>query len=94
MIDRLALTLSRNRGQWVFNRGRRTNVTEMMRLQGINPKRIEVCVNDGVLGKQIGNAMSVNVIERIMGRLLLAAGIARSTPFNDRWESGEAIKEL
>ena len=38
--------------------------------------------------------MSVNVVERILGRLLPAAGTARTTPFHDRWESGEAINEI
>lgn len=95
MYDRSpCLTLSRNRGHWVMNRGRRTNANEIMRLQGMSPTFVEVCVKDGMFGKQFGDAMSVNVVERIMGRLLPAAGIARTRPFHDRWESGEAVKEI
>ena len=77
-----------------MNRGIRKKTTEMIRLQGMNPKLVQICVKEGMFGKQIGNAMSVNVVERIMGRLFAAAGIARMTPLRDRWESGEAIRRL
>lgn len=37
------LTLSRNRGRWITNRGRRTNANELIRLQGMNPSIIDMC---------------------------------------------------
>eukprot|EP00413_Alexandrium_margalefii_P009372 CAMPEP_0204539654 /NCGR_PEP_ID=MMETSP0661-20131031/16899_1 /ASSEMBLY_ACC=CAM_ASM_000606 /TAXON_ID=109239 /ORGANISM="Alexandrium margalefi, Strain AMGDE01CS-322" /LENGTH=303 /DNA_ID=CAMNT_0051546273 /DNA_START=6 /DNA_END=913 /DNA_ORIENTATION=+ len=64
------LTCSRNMGHWVTNRGRRLTKAEMMRLQGMDPKDFQVAVSEAQLGKQIGNAMSVNVLERLFVRLL------------------------
>ena len=50
---------------------------EMLRLQGINPTTFTVDVSQPILGQQIGNAMSVNVIERILVAALKAANIVR-----------------
>ena len=38
--------------------------------------------------------MSVNVIERILCRLLPAAGLTNGAPMIDRWKSGRAVTEL
>ena len=46
------------------------SINEMMRLQGILPDDIKVAVSDVELGKQIGNAMSVNVVERLLPYVL------------------------
>ena len=59
------ITRSRNNGHWITNRNRKMNKAEMLRLQGINPKTFKVDVSLSSLGQQIGNAMSINVIERI-----------------------------
>jgi len=87
------LTCSRRDGHWVTSRGRRLRKTEMMRLQGMDPTIFKVAVSERELGKQLGNTMSVNVLERLLARLLPAVGLAaRKLP--DRWESGEAIRAL
>ncbi len=39
---------------------------EMMKLQGMRPDSFFKVVSDMELGQQIGNAMSVNVVERIL----------------------------
>lgn len=65
-----------------------------MRLQGMNATAFKVAVSEAQLGKQIGNTMSVNVLERILVRLLPAAQLAKSRDLEDRWESGKAIKQL
>merc|ERR1719330_470785 len=57
----------------------------MMRLQGMNPEGFVQKVSDAQLGKQIGNAMSVNVLERIFVRLLPAAGLYPARSLRDRW---------
>jgi len=82
------MTCSRGAGHWITSRGRRMNKTEMLRLQGmITPKEgFQVVVSDAQLGKQIGNAMSCNVLERLFVRLLPAAGLAAPGNLHDRWE--------
>ena len=87
------MTCSRADGHWVTNRGRRLTKEEMLRLQGMNPRKFNVSVSECQLGKQLGNTMSVNVLERILTRLLPAAGLVKG-PLRDRWEDGSALKEL
>ena len=62
----------------------------MMKLQGYdnNPKgkRFLVNISDHRMGHVLGNAMSVNVLERILVRALFAAGLTK-TRLPDRWES-------
>lgn len=81
------LTHSRYRGHWITNRGRRLTLTEMMRLMGMmTPEAgFTVVVSETQLGKQIGNAMSCNVLERLLVRLLPAAGLAAAEDLTDRW---------
>ena len=95
------ITRSRNRGHWLLHRNRRMNVNEMLRLQGICPAEFKVAVSDAHLGQQIGNAMSVNVIERILLRTLLAAGLTRKgcikgnpNVTRDRWAIGEGFAKV
>jgi len=89
------MTCSRGGGHWVTNRGRRMNKTEMMRLQGMitTEEGFKVAVSECQLGKQIGNAMSVNVLERLFARLLPAAGLAAAGSLVDRWADGEEDDE-
>ena len=51
------------------------NKSEMLRLQAIDHTEFVVAVPECTLGQQIRNAMSVNVIERILVQALEAAGI-------------------
>ena len=64
-----------------------------MRLNGMGPRMFTVDVSDAELGKQIGNAMSQCVLERLLNKLIPAAGFANKVKA-DRWESGEAVKAL
>jgi DNA (cytosine-5)-methyltransferase 1 len=82
-------TCSRAAGHWVTNRGRRMTKIEMLRLQGMPTpdEGFKVAVSDNQLGRQIGNAMSCNVLERLFVQLLPAAGLARSERLEDRWAS-------
>jgi len=88
------ITVSRGAGHWVTNRGRRMSKEEMMRLQGMNPKNFKVAVSECQLGKQLGNTMSVNVLERLLVRVLPAAKLCRRGDVKDRWETGSALKIL
>merc|ERR1711865_874710 len=67
--------------------------TEMMRLQGMDPTKFVVAVSENRLGHQLGNTMSVCVLERLFTRLLPAAKLVGST-IKDRWASGQALKKL
>ena len=62
----------------------------IMRLQGMNPSKFHLAVSYGQLGKQLGNAMSINVLERIFVQLLPAAGLAQVGSLQDRWVDGTA----
>jgi len=53
-----------------------------------------VAVSDAQLGKQLGNTMSVNVLERLLVRLLPAAGLAAAAGLRDRWADGSAVRAL
>ena len=67
---------------------------EMFRLQGMNPHHFSKVVSHSQFGMQIGNAMSVNVIERVILRALNAANLGDCSNAIDRWANGTAIKEL
>ena len=73
------LTRSRYRGHWLLREGRRLSTTEMLRLQGFNPDRVAVAVSECTLGQQVGNAMSVNVVERILVKLLVPVGLLKKS---------------
>merc|ERR1712046_429763 len=88
------ITVSRGGGHWVTSRGRRTTKAEMMRLQGMDPTKFKVAVTESQLGKQLGNTMSVNVLERLFVRLLPAAKLVKKNEVKDRWENGSALKDL
>merc|ERR1712153_235976 len=87
------ITCSRGAGHWLTNRGRRMLKTEMMRLQGMNPTKFMVAVSESRLGHQLGNTMSVCVLERLFTRLLPAAKLVGRT-IKDRWASGQALRKL
>jgi len=83
------MTCSRAAGHWITNRMRRLTKSEMMRLQGMNPESFKVAVSEAQLGKQIGNAMSCNVLERLFVRVLPAAGLVPQGVLRDRWGAGK-----
>ena len=69
------------------------NALEMMRLMGMNPSEFTLDVTVPQVAKQIGDAMSLNVIERIIYNILPAAGFGANKN-EDRWVSGSAIREI
>ena len=66
---------------------------EQMRFQGMDPTSFKMEVSEPELQRQIGNAMSLCVIERLLNRLIPAAGLANKAKV-DRWESGDAVRGL
>jgi len=88
------ITCSRGAGHWVTSRGRRLTKAEMMRLQGMKPDKFKVAVSQCQLGKQIGNAMSANVLERLFVQALPAAGLVARNTLIDRWACGKTPADL
>ena len=66
----------------------------MARLQGIRPSTFYKVVNDYELGQQIGNAMSVNVVERILYQVFQATPMVKKLNLRDRWVTGEGQRAL
>ena len=78
------LTRSRGQGHWVSNRGRRMNVSEILRLQGWMGPFVQVG-SPLQLGRMLGNAMSVNVLQRLYSSLLPAIGWCAPGGLPDPW---------
>ena len=92
MRDKCPCLLRQCRGVWVWNRGRLINLREHCRLQGMNPDKLKQVVSGPQWQMQLGNSLSVNVVERLLSRLLPAVGLTGALP--DRWASGTAVAEL
>ena len=81
----MCMTKSRPCGFWISSRGRRMNLNEMLRLQGME-RCFQQVVSDKHLGAQIGNAMSQNILERIFIKFLPIAGLVdNNMVLKDRW---------
>ena len=81
-------------GHWLSTRGRRMTRAEMLRLFAIKPARLNFnMVSDRKAGSMIGNAIAVNVLERIFCRLLPAAGLVAEGVLMDRWATSRQQRE-
>ena len=76
---------SRSKGYWVSNRGRRLRLPEAMRLQGIDCASFPLVVSEVQVWHQLGNSMSVNVLERLLVQLLFAAQLSGGAILQDRY---------
>jgi hypothetical protein len=86
------ITASRgkSRGFFITVHGRRIRVNEMMRCQGMQPKRLRKwteSMSRGAIGHAIGNAMSVCVLERLLPTVLYSAGILARRPVDNHADS-------
>ena len=66
---------------------------EMFRLQGMDHTKFVVAVPDRAIGQQLGNAMSVNVVERVLLRALIAADLLSEATV-DGWKNGARLQRL
>lgn len=71
-------------GHWISTRSRLMSIPEMLRLQGMSPDLNAAGISVRQMGCMIGNAMSVNVLERLLVRLLPAVGLLNSACLRDR----------
>ena len=66
---------------------------EMFRLQGMDLTVFKNTIPETILGQLLGNAMSVNVIERVIFQALKATQLLPEG-CQDKWENGEHISHL
>lgn len=74
----LTATRCASGGHFMTHRGRLMTISEMCRLQGLPPDRINYMkakVSPKKFAKAVGNMMSVNVLQRILPPLLKSAGL-------------------
>ena len=67
-------------GYYIMSLGRRTSVTEMGRLQGFSDDTLAVLskkLGRSALGAALGNAMSMNVLDRLLPRVCFSAGFIK-----------------
>ena len=81
-------------GHWITTRWRLMSIPEMLRLQGLSPALNCAGITDRQMGCMIGNAMSVNVLERLLVRLLPAVGLVSRACLRDRWARLDAMSGL
>jgi hypothetical protein len=67
----------------------------MSELQGVRLSDVKQWsgVSQSVIGHAIGNSMSRNVLDRLLPRVLHAAGLLPSLP-TDRWQQGDLAAGL
>ena len=94
LAGRVPCLTCKGRGHWLTSHGRRVTKTEMMKLQGMLPSKFKVVVSNVALGKQLGNTMSVHVIERVLAKLLPVAGFVNQGTITDRWQDGTAFRGM
>ena len=74
-------------GPWVNLVNRRTSMDELLKFQGFNPAEIpwrHMGLTKTQVGQASGNAMSANVLERLLPIVLDAAGLLQH-PVRDAW---------
>eukprot|EP00959_Pyramimonas_sp_CCMP1952_P273359 5713646-Pyramimonas_sp.AAC.1 len=80
-------------GYWLSPVGRRINIKEMLNFQGFRESDVDGWQASGIsergLAHMLGNGLSLNVAERVIGRALWSAGLVASRPA-DRWASSTA----
>ena len=77
----------KSQGFYIPSLRRRMTVDDMARLQGMQPGRVDwvgAGIGKGTYGHMIGNSMSVNVLERLLPKVLHAAGLLNRRP-PDPW---------
>ena len=82
----LTATRGRSFGWWWSLVGRRASLAELCQLQGVRMLDLPHAgkVTEREMGHMLGNSMSLNVIERVVGASLWSAGLVSMQP-QDRW---------
>ena len=68
---------------------RRVTVNELAKVQGVGLNRFDTSgLTRSQIGGMIGNAMSRNILDRVLPRLLFSVGVLKKLP-RDKWADGE-----
>ena len=92
MVDKFpCITATRGKSlmYWLSSKMRMVELEELCRLQGFQLETLrheEAEVRATSVGHMVGNTMSVNILERLLPRLLFSAGLISHLP-PDRWKS-------
>lgn len=92
MVNRFpTITSARARscGWWIVNIGRQVTLRDLFLLQGIDPNAYDykgAGISASHMGSMLGNAMSLNILERLLPRVLDLVGIKAHAPKPDKWE--------
>ena len=77
-------------GYFISNQNRYTNLHDLGRLQGFTTKEVDAIIASGISEKQIGaaigNAMNKMVLDRLLPKVLWAAGLSGDTKIEDPWK--------
>lgn len=83
------LTRSRRQGYWSIAHGARLSIASCDRLQGISYGSVSWPTNNGDAISLLGNAMSKNVLDRVLHMAFTCIGLAAEIG-DDRWATGIA----
>ena len=76
---------------YVTNYGRVLSTNDMLNLQGMPSSRLDYnAVSDNAIRFMIGNAFSLNVVERILCRALYCTGLVDHR-LVDRWDGDHGV---
>ena len=71
---------------YVTSYGRVLSTRDMLNLQGMPASRLDYsAVSDNAIRSMIGNAFSLNVVERLLCRALFCTGLVQRR-LSDRWD--------
>ena len=70
---------------WISNQGRVLELNESMQLMGRTQNWLNLAVSESQFAAQLGNSMALNVLERLLCRVLPTVGL--SGPLPDHWDS-------
>ena len=93
-----SMTLTRTRaksgGFYLTSHSRRLTTSEMLKLQGIHPRLVGdlTKIPTGEANASIGNAMSANILERLLPRIAYATGLIKE-PHKDSWLEPDFISK-
>ena len=77
-------------GYFISNQNRYTNLHDLGRLQGFTTKEVDAIIASGISEKQIGaaigNAMNKMVLDRLLPKVIWAAGLSGDTKIEDPWK--------
>ena len=77
-------------GYFISNQNRYSNLHDLGRIQGFTTKEVDAIITSGMsekhIGAAIGNAMNKMVLDRLLPKVIWAAGLSGDTKIEDPWK--------